>query len=110
MKCPNIEDLQFSSSSALALKEIKNINDLSKMLAVATGVGSLINIFAGNGVGKSAYSIYSHDFETMSRGILAIPAISRKRISDISFTAHQKVTSYKEKLFWKAIYLGCKVE
>lgn len=75
MKCPTIEGLQFSSTNTLGLQEI---NVLSKMLAAVTGVGSLLNIFAGNGVGKSAYSIYSHDFAAMNRGMLAIPAISRK--------------------------------
>lgn len=108
MKCPNIEELQFSSASLAGLAQIKNKNDLSKLLITLTGGGTLMTIFLGSSALASTYSVYSTDFSTMSRALASVPAIKRKVIEDIAFSTQMKVTNYKEKVFWKAIYLGCK--
>jgi hypothetical protein len=59
---------------------------------------------------KSTYTIYSTDFEAMSRAMAGVASITKRRIDDISRLAHLAVTDYKEKRFWQAISDGCSVQ
>lgn len=41
--------------------------------------------------------------------MVAVPLITRNRIETIAAETQMTVRNPKEKQFWKAIYLGCKV-
>ncbi|REL26455.1 hypothetical protein DXX93_07580 [Thalassotalea euphylliae] len=110
MKCPNIEGVEFSSTSKRALKRLKELDELSKLLATFTGIGVFANIFLGSNSLAATYSVYSTDFATLTRGLATIPKITRRQIEKIAAETYQQSTNYKERTFWKAIYFGYKAK
>lgn len=84
MKCPNIDDIDFSNASIASLNEIKRIQDLSSLLSKAVGLGSLANIFVGNNLVAASYSVYSHDFAIMTKALKGASALTRSRIETVA--------------------------
>ena len=109
MDCPNIGNVTFSQMSKDTIEDIRRRKDLSNALIKLTGAGHVINIFLGNGMLESTYSLYSTDFETMANAMAQVPGITKRRISDIAEMTALKVSDYKERQFWLAVSSGCSV-
>jgi hypothetical protein len=109
MKCPTIKHLIFSPQSQKAFEEIKRIKHLSNLLSNFLVSGTLSTIFLGANSTTATYSVYSTDFEVLTRAMMAVPIITRNRIETIAGDTQMTVRNQKEKQFWKAVYLGCKV-
>jgi len=108
MKCPEIKYLNLDARSRGVIAEIKRINKMSSLLSNVMAGGVFVNIFAGNGVLKSAYSIQSTDWRTWAQAMAAIPAIQRRRISDIARQEALDRISGDQKTFWGAVADGCR--
>jgi len=109
MQCPNIQHIKFSTDSLKALDEIKRIKQLSVLLSSSMVSGTLSTIFLGANSLTTTYSVYSADFDSLTRALKAVPIITRTLIERIAGETYLSLTDYKEKKFWKAVYLGCKV-
>jgi len=110
MKCPHIENMKFSKTSINALNEIKRKKHLSNLLSTFLVTGNLSTIFLGANTLSSTYSVYSTDFVTLTRAMKAVPILLRSQVENIAADTYMSLTNYKEKQFWKAVYLGCKVK
>ncbi|MCJ8319280.1 MAG: hypothetical protein MJK12_06580 [Colwellia sp.] len=108
MKCPNINKITFSHPSKVAIKEIRRIDGLSSVLMTFIGASTFSTIFLGNNAIESTYSLNSTDFKKMSQAMLAISSIKRELIEKKAGMMLLKTRSREEKLFWNAIFLGCK--
>jgi len=109
MKCPTIHQLTFSQRSKESLDEIKRIKSLSNLLSTFLVSGTLSTIFLGANSATATYSVYSTDFETLTKAMKAVPVLTRSLIEKIAGRTQMYSTNPKEKQFWKAVYLGCKV-
>ena len=109
MKCPTIQHITFSKQSKESLDEIKRIKSLSNLLSTFLVSGTFSNIFLGANSATATYSIYSTDFEALTRAMRAVPVLTRSLIEKIAGRTHMTLTNPKEKKFWKAVYLGCEV-
>lgn len=109
MECPTIQHLTFSKRSKEALDEIKRIKSLSNLLSTFLVSGTLSTIFLGANSASSTYSVYSTDFETLTKAMNSVPVFTRSLIEKIAGRTQMYITNPKEKQFWKAVYLGCKV-
>ena len=109
MKCPTIHHITFSPQSQKALDEIKRIKHLSNLLSNFLVSGTLSTIFLGAHPVAATYSVYSTDFEALTRAMTAVPVLTRSLIEKIAGRTHMHLKNHKEKQFWKAVYLGCKV-
>ncbi len=109
MKCPTIQNITFSTQSKKSLKEIKQMKKLSNLLSKFLVSGTLSTIFLGANSASATYSVHSTDFEALTRAMIAVPIITRSRIESIAGETQMMVMNQKEKQFWKAVYLGCKV-
>jgi len=109
MKCPTIQHITFSKQSKESLNEIKRLKNLSNLLSTFLVSGTLSTIFLGANSATATYSIYSTDFVTLTRAMRAVPVLTRSLIEKTAGRTHMSVTNPKEKQFWKAVYLGCKV-
>lgn len=107
MRCPEIDDLEFSERGKLAVKEIRRIKEINQWLSATITVGTFANIFAGNGVIKSHYNLTQTDFDAFSTALKSSPSIARKTIETISGLQVIKAKTSKERQFWKAVYNGC---
>ncbi len=77
-----------------------------KILSTTLPAGMMVNIFLGNGVLKSSYSITQTDFEALAKAMKSVPAIQRKVVKDIAMM--QALShSGRESKFWKGIANGC---
>lgn len=110
MECPTLGEIKFSKESIEAIEEIRKIKIASKNLIKAIGYGHITNILLSNDALQAQYSLYSTDFEKMSKAMASVPAIAKKRIADISGIAYMTVLDHKERRFWKAIYSGCSIK
>jgi hypothetical protein len=109
MKCPTIHQLTFSQRSKESLEEIKRIKSLSNLLSVSLVTGTLSTIFLGANSATASYSLNSTDFVTLTKAMKSVPVLTRSLIERIAAKTHMYSTNPKEKQFWKAVYLGCKV-
>ena len=107
MNCPNIGEIRFSQISVDAIEEIRRIKRSANLLIHIIGAGTVVNIFLGNDALKSAYSLYSTDFEYMAKAMDAVPIIEKRRILDVAKMAYLDTINYKEKQFWSAVVSGC---
>jgi hypothetical protein len=110
MKCPHIKNMTFSQTSINALDEIKRKKQLSNLLSTFLVTGNLSTIFLGANTLSSTYSVYSTDFDTLTRAMKTVPILIRSQVENIAADTYMGLTNYKEKQFWKAVYLGCKVK
>lgn len=108
MKCPSLNNLEFSETSKLAIKEIRWVKVLSDYLATVAVFGTFANIFAGNGPIKSHYNLTQTDFDSFLNGVKQIPQIGNSVIQREAFKAMMKSSNNKERLFWRAFLKGCK--
>lgn len=108
MECPNLGEIKFSQISLDAIEDIRRRQRLSGSLVVAIGAGHIINIFFGNGLLESTYSLYSTDFELMSKGMKSAPLLVRDAIESVAEMAYLSVPTHKEREFWRAVASGCK--
>ncbi len=108
MKCPSLNNLEFSETSKLAIKEIRRVKVLSDYLATVAVFGTFANIFAGNGPIKSHYNLTQTDFDSFLNGVKQIPQIGNSVIQREAFKAMMKSSNNKERLFWRAFLKGCK--
>src|SRR5690554_4185708 len=109
MECPNIGEIKFSQISLDAIEDIRRRQRLSKFLVVTIGVGQVANIFFGNGMLESTYSLYSTDFELMAESMRSAPEIIRKSIEQTAGMTYLSVPTHKERLFWMAVVSGCRI-
>lgn len=100
MRCPDIDNLEFSERGKMAVKEIRRIESLNKWLSVAIVGGTFANIFAGNGVIKSGYNLSQTDFDKFSKGLKSAPEIAKRTIHNIAKWEQVKAKTNKERLFW----------
>ena len=110
MRCFDIKDIEFSPMSVRAIKEIRRIKKLSTYLIAVTGTGHLATIFLGNGPIQASYSLYSTDFQLMTRAMAGVPAITRRLISDVAARTYLRSTDLKERQFWRTVYTGCRID
>ena len=75
------------------------------MLQTIIPVGTIANIFLGNDALKSAYNVYSTDFEMMARAVAAVPAVERAVVLRIAKMAALD-TIGQESAFWKQMVKG----
>lgn len=108
MKCPDIGKITFSQSSKAAIKEIRRIDGLSSALSTFIAGGTFATIFLGNKAVESTYSLYTTDFKKMSEAMSAIPKITRELIEKKAGMMLLRTKNREEKLFWNAMYMGCK--
>jgi len=109
MECPILGEIRFSQVSIAAIEDIRRRQALAGKRVLAIGAGYIINIFFGNGMLEATYSLYSTDFELMSKGMQAAPLIVRKSIENVADMTQLMVSNHKEKEFWRAVSAGCKV-
>ena len=102
--------MTFSQTSIKALDEIKRKRQLSNLLSTFLVSGTLSTIFLGANSLSSTYSVYSTDFVTLTRAMKAVPILIRSQIETIAGDTYMNLKNHKEKQFWKAVYLGCKVK
>ena len=107
MKCPKINELDFSERGEKAIKEIRRIKDLNKWLSITIVGGTFANIFAGNGIIKSSYNISQTDFDKFPSELKTAPKISKGVIHRIAKYEFIKAVTSKERLFWQSVYEGC---
>lgn len=105
MECKTVPSVTFGPKSRAAIEEIRRKHQLSLMLQTLIPVGTMANIFLGNDALKSAYNVYSTDFETMGRAVAAVPAIEQAVILRIAKLAALD-TAGAESEFWKQIAGG----
>ena len=72
-------------------------------------IGTMANIFLGNGALKSAYNISQTDFEAFARAMAALPYMQRKVIRDIAREQAIYHTG-KESTFWMGVADGCGID
>jgi biotin transporter BioY len=109
MKCMPINNITFDHDSLEAIREIRKKRQLLATLAIVMPVGTMANIFLGNGVLKSSYNITQTDFATLAKAVHGLPAIQRKIIRDIA--AMQALSHFgKESMFWRGIADGCSIQ
>lgn len=109
MQCISINNITFDQDSLDAIREIRKKRQLLATLSVAMPVGTMANIFLGNGVLKSSYNITQTDFTTLAQAVRGLPAIQRKIIRDIA--AMQALSHFgKESMFWRGIADGCNIQ
>lgn len=106
MQCVSIDSLVLSSRSLVAIKDIERRTHLSSVLKRVMSAGTMVNIFAGNGVMKSGFFVTQTDFEALSKAIAALPNITRRVIRDIA-DRQQLLRSGKEREFWRGVANGC---
>lgn len=107
MACPELKGLRLSPKGQEALREIQRVRGLADALAAALGAGTVVNIFAGNGVLQSSYNIYEANWQELSQAMASIPNILRERIRGIAFSQSQVHHFGDEYKFWSAIVDGC---
>ncbi len=78
MQCKSINGLKFDKKSIDAIEDIKRRNNLGAILSGALAIGTMANIFLGNGPLKSAYSISQADFEALAKAMSGLPIIQRQ--------------------------------
>jgi len=61
MQCPNIKNIKFDPKSKSAIRDIRRVKKMSKILLNVMAGGVFVNIFTGNGAIKSAYNIQEND-------------------------------------------------
>lgn len=105
MECKTVASVRFGPKSQAAIAEIRRKHHLSVMLQAMIPAGTVTNIFLGNDSLKSAYNIYSTDFEMMARAMAAVPAIERAVILRIAQLAALD-TMGQESEFWKELARG----
>jgi hypothetical protein len=106
MKCIPINNITFDHESLEGIREIRKKRQLLSSLSIAIPVGTMANIFLGNGVLKSSYNITQTDFATLAKAVRGLPAIQRKIIRDIA--TMQALSHFgKESIFWRGIADGC---
>ncbi len=106
MQCMSVSNVTFDKRSLAAIQEIKRRSELFRMLSKVMPIGTMANIFIGNGVIKSSYNISQTDFEALAKAMYALPAIQRKVIRDIA-TMEAIYHFGAETEFWKGIANGC---
>ena len=109
MDCPNIDQLGLSTVSKSAIEDIRDKLRFSRALVYFTGIGTMASIFAGNGHVEANYSLYSTDFELMTKALVKVPNITKRSIETVANNAWFNVSSREEKQFWEAVSNGCKV-
>lgn len=87
MECPNINHLKFDKYGELAIEDIRDVYDFSKVLNPVLVAGTALNIFLGNKGIEAAYSFASTDFKALNKALMTTPEITRARIYDIAMTA-----------------------
>lgn len=130
--CPVLIDIRFDDASHKAIQDIKNIVAAKNIGWVATLIGHLGLIFAGGAIRTSAtknaiektatfqtiaadsnqvaWSIFQTNWEYFFKSFSALDAHANNQISKIAFLQYLRSSSSpKEKMFWGAIYNGCKV-
>lgn len=106
MQCISLENVNFDSNSQAALAELRRKEKLFGLLKFALPVGTMANIFLGNGAGKSAYNISQTDFETFAKAMFSLPPIHKKVVRDIARMQAISLTG-KQSQFWRGIADGC---
>ena len=110
MDCPAIMNLKLDAKSLAGVARIREIDKLAKLLQGSIVGGSLTNIFAGASAEEALFNVYSHDWKAMVDAVGAVPKIKREQIEKEAYSqwmSHQG--DARQRLFWKAIYQGCKV-
>lgn len=105
MECKTVANVTFGPKSRAAIEEIRRKHHLSVMLQTLIPVGTVTNIFLGNDALKSAYNVYSTDFEMMARAVAAVPAIERAVVLRIAQLAALDTVG-QESEFWKEFARG----
>lgn len=110
MECPSIHDLKFDQYGALAIEDIRDVYDFSKVLNPVLVAGTALNIFLGNKGIEAAYSFANTDFETLTKALMATPEITRARVYDIAMTAALSTSNRDQQLFFRAVAKGCRLQ
>jgi len=71
--------------------------------------GTMVNIFAGNGVLKSTYNISQTDFGKFAEAMASIPKIQRVEIRNTA-RRRQLDSTWPESIFWKGVADGCRID
>jgi len=109
MKCVSVNGLIFDTESLEAIKVIRRKSNLSVILSRIMPIGTMTNIFLGNGILKSSYNISQTDFEALAKAMQSLPVILRRVISNIA--REQQLYHFgNERKFWKGVENGCGIQ
>lgn len=110
MDCPSINHLKFDQSGQMAIEDIRDIYDFSKVMGPVMVAGTALNIFLGNKGIEAAYSFASTDFETLGVVLMQLPEISRAKIYDTAMTAALRSSDRDQQMFFRAVAKGCRIQ
>ncbi|WP_163831998.1 hypothetical protein [Spartinivicinus ruber] len=108
MRCVPINGVTFDSASKQAIQRIKDIQGLANALATAVSLGTVVNIFLGNRMVESSFTISTTDWEAFGQAMGSVPTIARREIEKVAgnqVLAH--LNDQKQKEFWQAVEYGC---
>lgn len=110
MKYPTINGLVFDQASIRAIKDIKERQERSNVLATIFAASVLFEIFGGRGgIGhplEYSWNINQYDWIAWAQTMASVPAVLRGVIQRIAFDQAQ-IHRGKEKQFWEALMYAC---
>ena len=107
-KCTTVERVKFYQRSLEAIKNIRDIRSIGKVLNPAIVASNLVLIFNNNNVLDATFTIYNTDFETLAKILETALLVVKKSIRDEAYFACRD-TQGKEKRFWMSVLKGCRI-
>lgn len=108
MQCPTINNLTLTQADLDALEAIRRLERNGNLLQLILPAGVLANIFLGSNGLQASYNIHSTDWVQFASAMTHISPIVKNRIVTIAQMEQlRRGITYEQRLFWKAVELGC---